>query len=101
VSTFRWTLIRRTFVIAALVALLPLSFHAASPVSYRITIPEPEHHWMQVEATFADLTSAPLELRMSVSSPGRYSLHEFAKNVYDVHAIGADGRELAITRPDA
>ena len=33
---------------------------------------------------------------MSRSSPGRYSLHDFAKNVYDVHAFGADGRELAI-----
>ena len=43
---------------------------------------------------------APLELRMSRSSPGRYSLHDFAKNVYDVHAFGADGRELPTTRPD-
>ena len=32
---------------------------------------------------------------MSRSSPGRYSLHDFAKNVYDVHAFGADGRESA------
>jgi predicted metalloprotease with PDZ domain len=37
---------------------------------------------------------------MSVSSPGRYSQHDFAKNVYDVHAAGADGRELTVTRPD-
>src|SRR5204862_5054404 len=40
------------------------------------------------------------ELRMSRASPGRYSLHDFAKNVYDVHAFGVDGRELATTRPD-
>jgi predicted metalloprotease with PDZ domain len=85
---------------AAFVALLPLSFHAASPIVYRITIPEPQHHWMQVEASFTDLASPPLELRMAVSSPGRYSLHDFAKNVYDVQAAGADGRPLAITRPD-
>ena len=37
---------------------------------------------------------------MSRSSPGRYSLHDFAKNVYDVHAFVADGRELRTTRPD-
>ena len=50
---------------------------------------------MQVEATFAGSGAAgTLELRMSRSSPGRYSLHDFAKNVYDVHAFGADGREL-------
>jgi len=73
---------------------------AASPIQYRFTFPAPEHHWMQVEATFPDLPDAPLELRMSRASPGRYSLHDFAKNVYDVQALGADGRELQTTRPD-
>ena len=93
---------RRTFLALALVlALAPATFHAATPIAYRFSIPEPQHHWMQVDVAFAELGNAPLELRMSVSSPGRYSLHDFAKNVYDVHAIAADGRELGITRPDA
>jgi Predicted protease with the C-terminal PDZ domain len=77
-----------------------ISFHAATPVHYRLTFPEPQHRWMQVEASFTDLAAAPLELRMSRSSPGRYSLHDFAKNVYDVHAFARDGRELPATRPD-
>jgi len=55
---------------------------------------------MQVEVTFPEVGSGVLEMRMSRSSPGRYSLHDFAKNVYDVHAFAADGRELATTRPD-
>jgi predicted metalloprotease with PDZ domain len=93
--------IRRIFFPLALVFVLaPRSFYAAAPISYRVSIPEPQHHWMQVEAVFTELTPAPLELRMSVSSPGRYSQHDFAKNVYDVHAAGADGRELTVTRPD-
>src|SRR5207245_431087 len=74
--------------------------HGAAPIHYRFTFPEPEHRWMQVDASFPDLGAAPLELRMSRSSPGRYSLHEFAKNVYDVHAFAADGREVATPRPD-
>ena len=73
---------------------------SGSPVHYRFTFPEPQHHWMQVEATFTDLDASPLELRMSRSSPGRYSMHDFAKNVYDVEASGPDGRALAISRPD-
>ena len=73
---------------------------AAEAVRYRFTFPEPEHHWMQVEVTFSGLPSSPLELRMSRSSPGRYSLHEFAKNVYDVDAFDDDGRRLEVTRPD-
>ena len=76
--------------------LAPPAFRAGDSVAYRFSIPEPQHHWMQVEASFTDLGAAPLELRMSRSSPGRYSLHDFAKNVYDVHASDADGRELAI-----
>jgi predicted metalloprotease with PDZ domain len=77
-----------------------LPFHAASPISYRFSFPEPQHRWMQIEASFSELGSAPLELRMSRSSPGRYSLHDFAKNVYDVHAFDARGGELPATRPD-
>ena len=92
---------RRTFLVLALVlAIAPATFHAAAPVAYRISIPEPQHHWMQVDVSLTELSSTPLELRMSVSSPGRYSLHDFAKNVYDVHVIGADGRELLVSRPD-
>jgi predicted metalloprotease with PDZ domain len=84
----------------ALVAAGTASFHAAEPIRYRFSFPEPQHRWMQVEASFSELGSGTLELRMSRSSPGRYSLHDFAKNVYDVHAFAADGRELETTRPD-
>lgn len=80
---------------------LGASFQAASPVQYRFTFPEPEHHWMQVDVTFTELGSGPLEVRMSRSSPGRYSTHDFAKNVYDVTAKDANGRALTPTRPDA
>src|SRR5512143_3434144 len=77
-----------------------IALSAAAPVRYHVSFPEPQHRWMQVEATFPDVAAATLELRMSRSSPGRYSLHDFAKNVYDVHVFGADGRELEATRPD-
>ncbi len=82
----------------ALVADLWLA--AETPIIYRFTFPQPEHHWVQVDATFTDLDTAPLELRMSRSSPGRYSIHDFAKNVYDVSATGTDGRALVVTRAD-
>jgi len=94
-------LVRAATIAAAIAIVVAVArLDAASPIVYRFTFPAPEHHVMQVEATFADLASAPLELRMSRSSPGRYTLHDFAKNVYDVHAYGADGSELELTRPD-
>jgi predicted metalloprotease with PDZ domain len=54
---------------------------------------------MQVEIEFTGLTG-PLELRMSRSSPGRYSVHDFAKNVYDVQAASADQRLLRVVHTD-
>jgi predicted metalloprotease with PDZ domain len=92
---------RISLAVVLLLAVTPRAFHAAGPIAYRITVPEPQHHWMQVEASFTELMAAPLELRMSVSSPGRYSVHDFAKNVYDMHAVGENNRELNVTRPDA
>src|SRR5207302_6122884 len=90
----------RFLALAVLAAASSWPLHAADPIRYRFSFPEPQHRWMQVEAAFNDLPSGRLELRMSRSSPGRYSLHDFAKNVYDVHVAGADGRELSTTRPD-
>ena len=86
--------------IACVFLSLSISIHGAAPIRYHVSFPEPQHRWMQVDVTFPELGSDVLELRMSRSSPGRYSLHDFAKNVYDVHAFAADGRELQATRPD-
>ncbi len=72
---------------------------AQSAVSYHVTFPEPEHHWLQVEATFSDLGRAPFDARMSRSSPGRYAVHEFAKNVFSVEAYNGVGKPLTVTRP--
>ena len=90
----------RLLVLVFCLAAAPRTFHAAGAIEYRFTFPEPQHRWMQVEATFPDLPDGVLDLRMSRASPGRYSLHDFAANVYDVRAFGRDGRELEARRPD-
>jgi predicted metalloprotease with PDZ domain len=89
-----------TLSLVALVFLAPAIAFAQAPVSYRLTFPEPEHRWMQVDVTFAQLPTGTLQLRMSRSSPGRYALHEFAKNVFDLRLTDGRGRLLGATRPD-
>lgn len=70
-------------------------------VEYEVAFPNAVHHEAQVTATFRGVPQGrPLQLRMSVSSPGRYARHEFAKNVYDVRITDASGRPLAVTRPN-
>jgi predicted metalloprotease with PDZ domain len=87
--------------LAVVLALLGASAASAQPhVTYRLSFPEPQHRWMQVEATWSALPPGPLELRMSRSSPGRYAPHEFAKNVFEVTAFDGRGRQLPFTRPN-
>jgi predicted metalloprotease with PDZ domain len=73
---------------------------AAQDVTYDVRFPNAVHHEAEIQVTFTDLPAEPLELRMSRSSPGRYALHEFAKNVYSVRATDGRGRDLTLTRPD-
>jgi predicted metalloprotease with PDZ domain len=91
--------VRRLLLAFGLLLHLASPAHAQAPVAYRVSFPEPEHHWMQIDATFPDLGAAPLQACMSRSSPGRYAVQEFAKNVYDVRAFDSKGRTLDITRP--
>ena len=67
---------------------------------YVVSVIEPQHHWLQVELKLLDVPPGPVELRMSRSSPGRYALHEFAKNVFDVQAFDGAGKTLSILRPN-
>lgn len=69
-------------------------------VRYEVSFPNASRHEAEITVRFDNLPAAPLQLRMSRSSPGRYALHEFAKNVYNVRATDAGGRALPITRPD-
>src|SRR2546423_1065034 len=73
---------------------------AQSPVTYRVAFPEPEHHWAQIEIRFADVPNRPLQIHMSRSSPGRYAVHEFAKDVYDVRIDDGSGRTLKVESPN-
>jgi predicted metalloprotease with PDZ domain len=73
---------------------------AQAPIAYQLSFSEREHRVMHVEVRFDDLPAGPLQLRMSRSSPGRYALHDFAKNVYDVEVADAAGMPLAVTRPN-
>ena len=91
----------RTVLLASLIAaVLSATAAAQAPVAYRLQFPEREHRLMQVDITLADVPAGPLQLRMSRSSPGRYALHEFAKNVFDVRITDAAGRPLPVSRPN-
>jgi predicted metalloprotease with PDZ domain len=85
--------------ICVIVLAVASTAYAQAPVAYRLSFPEREHHVMQVDVTFPDVPPGPLHVHMSRSSPGRYSLHEFAKNVFDVRVTDQTGKPLTVSRP--
>ena len=83
-----------------LLFVLPGTSRAQDTTMYRIAFPNAIHHEARVTVEYDNLPPTPLELRMSRSSPGRYALHEFAKNVYGVVVTNGAGDTLAVTRPN-
>jgi predicted metalloprotease with PDZ domain len=90
---------RISLAIAAFICSTAAAF-AQAPVVYRVSFPAPEHHYALVEVTFPEVGQAPLEVRMSRSSPGRYALHEYSKNVFDVQVVDGKGAALVPVRPN-
>ncbi len=82
-----------------LLALL-LSLGSPDTVRYVVSFPDAAHHEARIVAEFPAAGRDTLEVWMSRSSPGRYALHEFAKNVYDVRVTDSAGRALPVLRRD-
>lgn len=68
--------------------------------SYHISFDNAVHHEAVVRGNFPDLAMDTVAFRMSRTSPGRYALHEFAKNVYGFKATDGNGTVLKVHRPN-
>jgi len=71
----------------------------APSVRYAVSFPNAVHHEAQITVRF-EAVEGPLEVRMARSSPGRYAVHEFAKNVYAVSAVDGAGAAVEVSRDD-
>lgn len=71
-----------------------------APVHYDLSFANAVHHEARITVTYRDMGREPVRFEMSRSSPGRYAIHEFAKNVYSVSAVDGAGRPLTIDRTD-
>ncbi len=67
---------------------------------YSISFENAVHHEAEVTIIFPNIENDTLAVRMSRTSPGRYALHEFAKNVYGLKAMDSKGNSLEVMRPD-
>ncbi|MGB7395275.1 MAG: PDZ domain-containing protein [Pricia sp.] len=67
---------------------------------YKISFENAVHHEAEIQGIFTRLDADTISFRMSRTSPGRYALHEFGKNVYDFEATDGNGKSLPVTRPN-
>ena len=90
----------KRFIAVVLFVFVSTSAWAQAPIEYKLSFPSPEHRWMQVEARFPEVPAGTLQVRMARTSPGRYALTEFAKNVFDVAIANGKGQPLTAGRPN-
>lgn len=88
--------LRTTFL--ALLSLVAFGLQGQIHTEYEVSFDNRVHHETNIKVKFSNLENKVLEVRMSRSSPGRYAVHEFAKNVYAVKATDGKGNALAVTR---
>lgn len=84
----------------AIILVLTLNLSAQTHNEYELSFDNAAHHEAQIKIKFSNLENKLLEVHMSRSSPGRYAVHDFAKNVYSVRATDSQGNELMVTRPN-
>ncbi|MDQ8028062.1 MAG: PDZ domain-containing protein [Brevundimonas sp.] len=78
----------------------PVLAQTAPPVRYDLSFDNAAHHEARITVTYRDVGREPVRFQMSRSSPGRYAIHEFAKNVYSLTAVDGAGRPLTVQRTD-
>ena len=67
---------------------------------YEVSFDNAVHNEANIKVTFPNIKSHELIVSMSRSSPGRYAIHEFAKNVYAFKATDSKGNKLEVSRND-
>ncbi|MCJ8165374.1 PDZ domain-containing protein [Pontibacter sp. E15-1] len=78
--------------------LLAHTAQAQQQTAYTLSFPNAVHHEAEIQATFSEVKQDTLHVWMARTSPGRYAIHEFAKNVYNVRATDAQGKPLHVVR---
>ena len=88
--------------LVVVVSAVPALLAAQAPlaIAYRIAMPDPASHLYEVAIDIDGARGDTLPLQLPVWSPGRYAKMDFARNVQEFSATGADGRALRWDKTD-
>ena len=75
---------------------------AAAPLElqYHLSVSKPATHFAEIEITAGRVAEPELDFVLPAWAPGRYAIYEFAKNVQEFEARGAQGQKLGCTKLD-
>lgn len=65
-------------------------------IVYELDLEGVQQHELGIRVDFPAIGPGVFTVKMPQASPGRYAQHNFAKNVYDLKARGADGGEIPV-----
>lgn len=69
-------------------------------VTYRIYFPNAVHHEAEISIRLEGVQANELTAIMSKSSPGRYAIHDFGKNIYNLKAYDDDNANVTIRKSE-
>lgn len=98
----RWRAGRAAGVVALLSILLAPAIADAQrpePIVYTVSVPQPESHYLEVEARVPTGRQAAIDLMMPIWSPGYYRVEDYAAHVSDFVARAPDGSTLSVDKP--
>lgn len=71
---------------------------AAEPIRYTVRFPEPQTHYLEVEASVPTAGRPRIELMMAVWTPGSYLVREYARHLESFSAQTPDGKPLPFVK---
>lgn len=69
-----------------------------SAVVYRVSFDDVANHYVQIEATFADVPAGEAQFFLPVWTPGSYLVREYARHIDSITAKAADGTPLEVKK---
>jgi predicted metalloprotease with PDZ domain len=83
---------------SALTAQLEWVADHPATIKYHLDLQKVQQHELRITIDFPAVGPGVFYVSMPQSSPGRYAVHNFAKNVYDLEAFDAAGQPLKVHR---
>lgn len=70
----------------------------ATKLTYHLSMPQPNTHYFAVKIAVTENQAQTQEFKLPVWTPGSYLVREFSKNLNQVRAIDANGKELQVLK---